>query len=74
MKAIEEDRFTSYNILLTPDYMLLVPRSHVEFNGIEVNGAGLSGSILLRSQEQRQIIAGARVIDILGHIATPWET
>lgn len=40
-----------YNLLVTRDWMLLVPRSQEEYAGIEVNALGFAGALLLRRED-----------------------
>jgi ATP adenylyltransferase len=41
-----------YNLLVTRDWMFLVPRRRGFFRSIEVNALGLAGALLVRDQEQ----------------------
>ncbi len=45
-----------YNLLLTRDWMLLVPRSKERFDGISVNALGFAGSFFVRDEAQRRFL------------------
>lgn len=44
----------AYNLVVTPDVMLAVPRSAETFHGISVNSLGFCGCLLVRSHDQLQ--------------------
>ena len=55
VKGIQK-RFGSgpaYNVALTSDWLCLIPRRHVNRDGIGANAAGMLGLIWLRDQEER---------------------
>eukprot|EP00002_Diphylleia_rotans_P033674 TRINITY_DN7180_c0_g1_i5.p1 TRINITY_DN7180_c0_g1~~TRINITY_DN7180_c0_g1_i5.p1 ORF type:complete len:243 (+),score=53.65 TRINITY_DN7180_c0_g1_i5:712-1440(+) len=72
LEAAAEKRFPSYNVFLTHEYMLVFPRSKSDYHGIDINGAGLGGSFLLRSTEQMDILRDVRYLDVLGAVGFPW--
>jgi ATP adenylyltransferase len=41
-----------YNLLVTHEWMLLVPRSAEFFHGISINGLGFAGALLVRDEQQ----------------------
>ncbi|HUM92139.1 MAG TPA: phosphorylase, partial [Candidatus Competibacter sp.] len=41
-----------YNLLVTRDWLLLVPRRQEEFAGISINALGFVGSLFVRNQAQ----------------------
>lgn len=43
---------TPYNLLCTRDWMLLVPRSRTDYQGINLNALAFAGSLLVRTPEQ----------------------
>lgn len=45
-----------YNLLATPGWMLLVPRSHESYQGISVNALGYAGSLLARGAPQAEVL------------------
>ncbi len=42
----------AYNLLMTRDWMLMIPRSQDSYENIAVNSLGLAGAMLVRSREQ----------------------
>ena len=57
-----------YNLLATRDWMLLVPRSCAEADGINVNAMGFSGSLLVKTPEQRQHLQESGPMQLLRRV------
>jgi ATP adenylyltransferase len=64
----------AYNLLVTRDWMLLVPRSKEYFGCISVNAMGFAGALLVRHREQVQQLKDAGPMNVLRHVATPLST
>ncbi len=60
-----------YNLLATREWMLIVPRSQEEFESISVNSLGFAGALLVRNQEQMQILKDQGPMNILKNVAIP---
>ena len=45
-----------YNLLLTREWMLLVPRSEECFESISINALGFAGALLVKNEEQMRIL------------------
>jgi ATP adenylyltransferase len=45
-----------YNLLVTTDWMLVVPRSRESIEGISVNALGFAGSLLVRTRGQLELV------------------
>ena len=58
-----------YNLLLSRDWMLLVPRSRECFDGISVNALGFAGSLFVRNDEQLQAVRRAGPMAVLQAVA-----
>lgn len=58
-----------YNLLITRDWMLLVPRSREYFHSISVNALGFAGSLFVRDQEQMNAVSVAGPIKVLQQVA-----
>ncbi|BAY09393.1 ATP adenylyltransferase family protein [Calothrix sp. NIES-2098] len=70
--AVEGNRQSgAYNFLATRQWMLIVPRSQEEFEGISVNSLGCAGALLVRNQEQMQILKDAGPMNILKSVGIP---
>lgn len=70
--AVNGNRQSSaYNFLATREWMLVVPRSQEEFQAISVNSLGFAGALLVRNQEQMQILKDHGPMNILKSVAVP---
>lgn len=54
-----------YNLLATREWMLIVPRSQENFQGIEVNSLGFAGALLVRNEEQMKIMKYSGPLNVL---------
>ena len=50
--ATEARQGAPYNLLLTRDWMLVVPRSREHFHGVSINALGFAGSLFVRRAEE----------------------
>ncbi len=57
-----------YNLLATRTWMLLVPRTQEESDGIPVNALGFAGSLLVRSAAQLAQLKASGPLAILRHV------
>lgn len=57
-----------YNLLVTRQWLLLVPRSREDFQGISVNALGFAGALLVRDEEQRRRLKEAGPLTVLGQV------
>jgi sulfate adenylyltransferase (ADP) / ATP adenylyltransferase len=58
----------AYNLLATREWMLIIPRSHESFQSISVNSLGFAGALLVRNQEQMQLIKELKPMRILQNV------
>ncbi len=58
-----------YNLLATRDWMMLVPRARAEAHGINVNAMGFAGSLLVKTQEQRERLQESGPLELLRQVA-----
>lgn len=58
-----------YNLLMTPEWMLVVPRSRERFDSISVNALGFAGSILVKNDAQLARVREVGPLAILRHVA-----
>lgn len=61
----------AYNLLITREWMLIVPRSQAQFESIPVNSLGFSGTLLVRNAEQMQLLKEISPMNILKKVALP---
>lgn len=59
-----------YNFLVTREWMLVVPRANEYFQSISVNSLGFAGALLVKNQEQMNIIKEQKPLNILRHVAS----
>ena len=58
-----------YNLLVTRQWMFLVPRSRECFEGISVNALGFAGGFLVRDEEQSNLLKKFGPMTALQHVA-----
>jgi ATP adenylyltransferase len=58
-----------YNLLVTRQWMFLVPRSTECFRGISVNALGFVGGVLVRDEEQFNLLKKVGPMTALQHVA-----
>ena len=61
----------AYNLLITKKWMLIVPRKHEEFEAISINSLGFAGALLVKNQQQMQLLKNIQPINILTNVAFP---
>jgi sulfate adenylyltransferase (ADP) / ATP adenylyltransferase len=61
----------AYNLLATREWMLLVARSRESFESISVNALGFAGALLVRDQQQMQILKDCGPMNLLKQVAVP---
>ncbi|MBD2267507.1 phosphorylase [Anabaena sp. FACHB-1391] len=63
----------AYNLLITRKWMLIVPRKQEEFAEISINSLGFAGALLVKNQQQMEILKNINPINILTNVAFPIE-
>ena len=58
----------AYNFLATREWMFIVPRSQEHFESISVNSLGFAGGLLVRNQEQMQMLKNCKPMEILRQV------
>jgi ATP adenylyltransferase len=58
----------TYNLLLTREWMLLVPRARETFHDISVNALGFAGALLARDEKQLEVLKAVRPMRLLAHV------
>ncbi|MTJ06513.1 phosphorylase [Anabaena sp. UHCC 0204] len=59
----------AYNLLITREWMLIVPRQCEEFADISINSLGFAGALLVKNQQQMQLLKDIKPINILSKVA-----
>ena len=72
MPAADGDRQSRpYNLLVTHDWMLLVPRTNAAFEGIAVNSLAFAGALFVRSEEELDTVRRIGPLAVLRGVAEP---
>jgi len=61
----------AYNLLITRKWMLIIPRKQEEFETISVNSLGFAGALLVKNQQQMQLLKNISPINLLSNVAFP---
>jgi ATP adenylyltransferase len=61
----------AYNLLATKEWMLIVPRSHEDYQSISVNSLGFAGAMLVRNSTQMQLLKDIGPMNILRNVGFP---
>lgn len=65
-----EGRIAPYNLLVTRDWMLTVPRSREGWGGVSVNALGFAGALLVRDRAGLEAVRAAGPLAVLRAVAT----
>ena len=60
-----------YNLLVTHEWMLVVPRSRDKFEGISINSRAYAGSFFVRDAAHANTLAAAHPMSVLASVALP---
>jgi len=60
-----------YNLLVTHEFMLVVPRARDRFEGISINSLAFAGSFFVRDAKHAHTIAAAKPMSVLKSVAMP---
>ncbi|HEX2463482.1 MAG TPA: hypothetical protein VHR17_02585 [Thermoanaerobaculia bacterium] len=63
-----DHRLAPYNLLMTRDWMLVLPRSSGATGPIEVNALGFAGTLVVRSEEDLALVREVGPLEILGRV------
>ncbi|WP_320821822.1 hypothetical protein [Reinekea sp.] len=56
------------NLLITRQWMLVVPRTQASFGGLAINSLGLAGGLLAKNQQELALIRRLGPMALLGHV------
>jgi len=59
----------AYNLLVTRQWMLLIPRSQESFESIAINSLGFAGTMFVRNEQQMQILKELGPMRVLSQVA-----
>lgn len=60
-----------YNLLMTPEFLAMIPRSQESYQGIEVNALGFAGGLLVRNPDQLQTLQAIGPFNLLQQVGIP---
>ena len=63
----------SYNLLLTRDHMVVVPRRKENIGSVAINALGFAGTILVNSKAGLEYIQEQGPVKILEAAGCPWQ-
>lgn len=69
MAALNCQTATPYNLLVTRNWMLLVPRKQEKFHSIGINSLGFAGALLVKNQQERQLLTHYQPLQVLAAVA-----
>lgn len=72
LKNEVEKPFGAYNLLITRQWMFLVPRSKECFDSISINALGFAGALLVKNKEEMQKVKQVGPLSILQQVAVPY--
>jgi len=61
----------SYNFLMTKKWALMVPRRNESYHHISINSLGFAGTILVKREEDLELVKNVGVLNILKEVAYP---
>ena len=62
----------AYNFLATREWMFIVPRSKEHFESISVNSLGFAGGLLVRNQQQMQMLKDCKPMEVLKRVGVSY--
>ena len=62
-----------YNLLMTADFLSLIPRTQESYQGIEVNALGFAGGLLVRNPDQLQTLKDLGPFNLLRQVGIPQD-
>jgi len=60
-----------YNLLATREWMLMVPREQERFESLAINSLGFAGAMLVRNEQQMQVLKDYGPMTVLKNVAVP---
>lgn len=59
-----------YNLLITQEWIKVIPRSQEKYESISINSLGFAGALLVRNEEQLQLIKQDKPLNILAKVGS----
>lgn len=64
----QNNSLLAYNFLATREWMFIVPRSQEDFDSISINSLGFAGALLVRNEQQMQMLKDCKPMSILERV------
>ena len=61
-----------YNLIISREWMLIVPRARGQWRGISVNGLGFAGALLVPGREELEVVRREGALRVLAQVAVPF--
>lgn len=58
----------NYNLLITKDYLMIIPRTQEKYQSFSINSLGFAGAFLVKNQEQLNLIKESNLLKILAKV------
>lgn len=58
-----------YNLIVCRDWMLIVPRSRAQWRGVNVNGLGFAGALMVPGREELEVLRREGPLRVLANVA-----
>jgi sulfate adenylyltransferase (ADP) / ATP adenylyltransferase len=68
---LNPEQAAPYNLLVTRNWMFLVPRSQESYAEIPVNSLGFAGALLVRNAEQLELLKTIHPMTLLQKVGIP---
>jgi ATP adenylyltransferase len=68
-EGLKGQQTQAYNLLMTREWMLIIPRSQEGYENILVNSLGLAGAMLVRNREQLEHLKRLSPLKVLTAVA-----
>lgn len=67
-----QDLIPSYGWLMTRSWMMIVPRSRAEYQGIGANAISYAGTVFIKRPELQHILRNEGPLQVLAKMGYPW--
>ncbi|MEA5532633.1 phosphorylase [Crocosphaera sp. XPORK-15E] len=69
MSIKKQEKPDPYNLLVTREWMMIIPRSQSKFESISINSLGFVGALLVKNEQQMQTLKELSPLTILTNVA-----
>lgn len=65
----EEGKPEPYNLLVTREWMMIIPRSQPKYQSISINSLGFAGALLVKDEQQMKLLREVKPLTILEKVS-----